>query len=169
MKDAAMPAALHAPEVAVHVGRLPARVVHGLPDVVPVRVVRTHDNHGVVGSAATEGAAAGVEHALLCRDYLKGRDWYDFVWYSARQVPVNHELLSASLDQQGPWMGQAPRTDDTWCVERLRARITKLDWRQARRDMQRFVKPHELPSLELWTREFFLQQCDKLGQSGSPR
>jgi len=28
---------------------------------------------------------AGKIHALLCREYLKGRDWYDFVWYTSRR------------------------------------------------------------------------------------
>ena len=28
-------------------------------------------------------------HALLCRNYIKGRDWYDFVWYVSRQVTIN--------------------------------------------------------------------------------
>ncbi len=111
---------------------------------------------------------AGKLHALLCRNYLKGRDWYDFIWYTARRTPVNHGLLSAALDQQGPWKDQAPKTDNAWCVEQLRAMIAEADWMQARRDVQRFVKPHELPSLELWTREYFLQQCAKLGESGSP-
>ena len=105
---------------------------------------------------------AGKLHALLCRSYLKGRDWYDFIWYTARKTPINHELLSAALDQQGPWKDQAPKTDNAWCVEQLRALIADLDWMQARRDVQRFVKPHELPSLELWTRGYFLQQCAKL-------
>ena len=107
---------------------------------------------------------AGKLHALLCRSYVKGRDWYDFIWYTARGTRTNHELLSAALDQQGPWKGQAPRTDDAWCVEQLGATIEHLDWAQARRDVQRFVKRHELPSLELWTREFFLHQCGKLSR-----
>lgn len=47
--------------------------------------------------------------------------------------------------------------------------IVKHDWMQARRDVQRFVKPHELPSLELWTREYFLQQCAKLGGNRGTR
>ncbi len=109
---------------------------------------------------------AGKLHALLCRSYLKGRDWYDFIWYTARRTPINHDLLSAALDQQGPWKGRAPKTDNAWCVEQLRALIVKLDWMQARRDVQRFVKPHELPSLELWTREYFLRQSAKLSESG---
>jgi len=109
---------------------------------------------------------AGKLHALLCRNYLKGRDWYDFIWYTARRTPINHALLSAALDQQGPWQDKAPKTDDAWCVEQLRSKIAEIDWMQARRDVQRFVKPHELPSLELWTREYFLQQCAKLNELG---
>jgi predicted nucleotidyltransferase component of viral defense system len=107
---------------------------------------------------------AGKLHALLCRSYLKGRDWYDFVWYTARRTPINHELLSAALDQQGPWKGRRPETDDAWCVARLGTLISRTDWTQARRDVQRFVRPHELPSLELWTREFFLERCARIGE-----
>ena len=29
-------------------------------------------------------------------------------------------------------------------------------------DVHRFVKPNELPSLEFWSRPFFLEQADKL-------
>ena len=106
---------------------------------------------------------AGKIHALLCRNYLKGRDWYDFIWYTARNTPINHGLLSAAMDQQGPWQGQRPKTDNAWCVEQLRSAIEGLDCQQARRDVQRFVKPHELPSLDLWTRDYFLNQCRKIG------
>ena len=107
---------------------------------------------------------AGKIHALLCRDYLKGRDWYDFIWYGARRTRVNHALLSKALDQQGPWKGRAPQTDDAWCVAELRAIVEGLDWAKARRDVERFVRPHELPSLSLWTRDFFLRQCAKLAE-----
>ena len=66
---------------------------------------------------------AGKIHALLCRNYLKGRDWYDFIWYTARKTPINHVLLSAALDQQGPWKGKRPKTDNAWCIEHLSAMI----------------------------------------------
>jgi predicted nucleotidyltransferase component of viral defense system len=105
---------------------------------------------------------AGKLHALLCRDYLKGRDWYDFIWYTARRTPANHALLSSALDQMGPWKGQGVRTNRPWCVEHLRAKIEATDWKHARQDVQRFVKPDELASLDLWSREFFLAQADKL-------
>ena len=31
---------------------------------------------------------AGKLHALLCRAYVKGRDWYDFIWYVTRKNPI---------------------------------------------------------------------------------
>ena len=105
---------------------------------------------------------AGKIHALLCRNYLKGRDWYDFVWYTARRPTINHQLLSAALDQQGPWAGKHQTTDDTWCREKLCAAIEAVDWNEAREDVRRFVQPRELPSLNLWTSEFFTAQCRKL-------
>jgi predicted nucleotidyltransferase component of viral defense system len=105
---------------------------------------------------------AGKMHALLCRDYLKGRDWYDFIWYTARHTPVNHALLSAALNQQGPWAGKTPSTDSKWCIAALTAVIESIDWRKATQDVERFLKPIERPSLALWSREFFLAQCQKL-------
>jgi hypothetical protein len=44
---------------------------------------------------------AGKLHALITRRYAKGRDWYDFLWYSARRPPVepNLVLLQNALDQ----------------------------------------------------------------------
>ena len=105
---------------------------------------------------------AGKLHALLCREYLKGRDWYDFIWYAARKTPANYALLSAALDQVGPWAGQGVRVDRDWCWAQLRARIETTDWKHAREDVRWFVKPNESPSLDLWSREFFLAQADKL-------
>lgn len=109
---------------------------------------------------------AGKIHALLCRTYLKGRDWYDFIWYTARKTGINHQLLSAAMDQQGSWQGQKVITDNHWCKENLASTIKTIDWKQASMDVMRFVKPYELPSLDLWSTEFFLQQCEKLFPRG---
>ena len=105
---------------------------------------------------------AGKLHALLCREYLKGRDWYDFVWYTARRTSANYALLSSALNQLGPWKGKNIPADRTWCYERLQERIKAIDWKKAREDVRRFVKSNELPSLDLWSTEFFLTQAAKL-------
>jgi hypothetical protein len=110
----------------------------------------------------TPSLFAGKFHALLCREYLKGRDWYDFIWYTARGTPANYALLTSAIGQMGPWKGQGVRADRAWCVEQLRIKIEGTDWKHARDDVRRFVKPNELPSLVLWSREFFLAQADKL-------
>ncbi len=62
----------------------------------------------------------------------------------------------------GPWTGQQVPTDRNGCVEQLHTRIEVTDWKQARDNVRRFVKAHELPSLDPWTREFFLARCDKI-------
>ncbi|MDA3834019.1 MAG: nucleotidyl transferase AbiEii/AbiGii toxin family protein [Spirochaetales bacterium] len=46
---------------------------------------------------------AGKIPALLCRNYVIGRDWYDFLWYTARKTPVNYRYLEEALHQCGPW------------------------------------------------------------------
>lgn len=105
---------------------------------------------------------AGKIHALLCRPYTKGRDWYDFIWYAARKTAINHDLLSSALNQLGPWAGQGLVTDDMWCARELEAAIGRLDIGRAREDVRRFVKPAEARSLDLWSREFLLDQNRKL-------
>lgn len=40
--------------------------------------------------------------ALLCRCFLKGRDWFDFSWYVSRGVTPNLVLLQNALVQAGP-------------------------------------------------------------------
>jgi len=40
---------------------------------------------------------SGKCHALLCRKYIKGRDWFDFIWYIQRRVQPNYTLLKNAL------------------------------------------------------------------------
>lgn len=133
----------------------PAGATYGLPviDFPFAAAVRVFDLPSLF---------AGKIHALLCRGYLKGRDWYDFIWYTSRRSPVNVDLLSNALHQVGPWSGMGLRVDVAWCVRELVAAIERLDVKQAREDVRRFLKPVEMPSLDLWTKDFFLNQCRKL-------
>ena len=103
---------------------------------------------------------AGKMHALLCREYVKGRDWYDFIWYAGRGTPINFEFLAATLKQTGPWQGQEIAVDKNWSIEYLKQKICSIDWDKARADVRPFINPREFPSLEVWGEEFFL---DRLG------
>lgn len=101
-------------------------------------------------------------HALLCRDYTKGRDWYDFIWYVARQVPINLNLLRHALEQFGPWQGQQCEVTPDWVLQELTAKINRINWNDAKKDVARFLRPRELPTLELWSNEFFQSRVQKL-------
>lgn len=103
---------------------------------------------------------AGKVHALLCREYTKGRDWYDFIWYMSRKTPVNFDFLAAALKQTGPWRDKMAAVDNKWCTEQLRQKICSVDWDKARADVQSFINPRELDSLALWGREFFLDRLE---------
>jgi len=98
---------------------------------------------------------AGKMHAVLCREYVKGRDWYDFLWYAARSVRPNLILLAAALDQTGPWAGKTSFVDEAWCHRGMVEKIASMDFVKLREDVRRFLKPVEVASLNLWTREFF--------------
>jgi len=105
---------------------------------------------------------AGKIHALLCRDYLKGRDWYDFLWYTSRRTPINFRQLSSALSQAGPWKNRGQSVDYDWCVQLLKEKIEGIDWHSAAEDVRRFVPVREQKSLELWNRDLFTGLLDKL-------
>jgi predicted nucleotidyltransferase component of viral defense system len=105
-------------------------------------------------------------HALLCRPYVKGRDWYDFSWYVSHTVSPNFVHLQAALIQAGPWARQDGLTvDREWLVGALQTRIAAIDWDDAIRDVRRFLRPTELKSVELWGARFFLTKTDKMAQA----
>lgn len=105
---------------------------------------------------------AGKIHALLCRDYIKGRDWYDFIWYTGNQTGVNYDFLTSAINQIGPWQGQSITVDRAWLLTELERTIVSINWKQVIEDVRRFVRVEEQPSLDLWSKELFLGQLDKL-------
>jgi hypothetical protein len=105
-------------------------------------------------------------HALLCRPYIKGRDWFDFVWYVARKTRPDLELLGKALEQQGPWAGQAMTVTMAWVRETLENVILSIDWSVARNDIQRFLPLREQQGLQLWGVDFFLHHLGRMDQEG---
>jgi len=102
-------------------------------------------------------------HALLCRGYLKGRDWYDFSWYVSNGVSPNLTHLHAALIQAGPWAGQEGlKIDIAWLEDTLRNTIATIDWKAAANDVRRFLRPAEAKTLELWSDRFFLAKLEKM-------
>jgi predicted nucleotidyltransferase component of viral defense system len=101
-------------------------------------------------------------HALLCRPYLKGRDWYDLNWYIKQSVQPNWPHLRAALNQIGPWKGQQQAVDTRWVVDKLKEKIATIDWKAAAADVERFLGPAERESLKLWNARFFSTKVAQL-------
>ena len=106
-------------------------------------------------------------HALLCRPYLKGRDWYDFNWYIKQQVQPNLAHLQAALHQYGSWKDQQLHVTDDWVVAALSDKIAAIDWNAAAQDVERFLNSTEKQSLKLWSAKFFGSRVEKLLQVGN--
>ena len=101
-------------------------------------------------------------HALLCRTYTKGRDWYDLIWYVGRRIEPNLELLANALLQQGPWKNEKQEITVAWLLNALRDKIGTIDWRVARSDVQRFLPTKEQEGLQVWGENFFLHQVAQM-------
>lgn len=101
-------------------------------------------------------------HALLCRPYLKGRDWFDFAWYGKEKTRPNLSHLANALNQTGPWKGKNVRVDAPWLAAALTAKIKTIDWPLAAQDVSPFLQRPEQASLTLWNERFFADKVHRL-------
>lgn len=104
---------------------------------------------------------AGKLHAVIHRlwkNRVKGRDYYDFVWYVARDIPVRLSHLEQRLRQSGEWTGGTMRQSDL--LELLRKKFREIDVEAARREVLPFLR--DPAAIELWSREFFESLLSRL-------
>ena len=90
---------------------------------------------------------AGKVHALLTREYPKGRDWYDLIWYRGRRPPAepNLALLQNALDQTA---GAGRRSAENWRSD-LAELAAGLSWKALRDDVRAFLeRPAEAELLD---------------------
>lgn len=86
---------------------------------------------------------AGKLHALLFRRWknrVKGRDWYDLVWYAAHHPELNLHHLEQRMRQTGDWKDPASLTPEGF-MERIHDAIDRVDPDQARRDVAAGIRP----------------------------
>ncbi len=105
---------------------------------------------------------AGKSHALLVRPYVKGRDWFDFLWYVSRKTVPNFAFLSNALDQLGPWKSKTVKIGMDWYQKQMTRKIKSIDWEKAKADVQRFLKPADAKTLELWGERFFIENLNRI-------
>jgi hypothetical protein len=109
---------------------------------------------------------AGKMHAVLCRGWgtrVKGRDWYDLVWYVGRGTPLDLSHLEARMRQSGHYDDHAA-LDESAFRSLLAARIDYLNVAAARSEVVRFLP--DPAAVEVWSREFFLAIADRITVKG---
>jgi predicted nucleotidyltransferase component of viral defense system len=105
---------------------------------------------------------AGKMHAILCRRWkkrVKGRDWYDLVWYVANHPELHLYHLEQRMRQTGHWKGDAPLTSEKF-KDLIATAINDLNINQARKEVVPFIKNPE--NLSIWCREFFLDISSRI-------
>jgi len=102
-----------------------------------------------------ESLFAGKMHALLCRSWgkrVKGRDFYDYIWYLSHNFKIDLDHLSERMRQTGHLANDTMLSNDL-LLDKLLARFKEIDFEQAKRDVLPFIKNAQ--SLDLWSEEFF--------------
>lgn len=98
---------------------------------------------------------AGKMHAVLCRAWksrVKGRDWYDLVWYAANHPQLHLAHLQQRMIQSGH-LKKTQHLDREMFMDIASKTIERLDVNQAKREVEPFVRDPE--TLAVWSREFF--------------
>ena len=105
---------------------------------------------------------AGKMHAILCRKWktrVKGRDWYDLVWYAAHHPQLHLSHLEQRMRQSGHWKNKKALSGESFDTLMQKA-IERLSVDQARREVEPFVSNPD--SLEVWSRDFFKDVASRI-------
>jgi predicted nucleotidyltransferase component of viral defense system len=105
---------------------------------------------------------AGKMHAVLCRKWktrVKGRDWYDLVWYAANHPQLHLSHLEQRMRQSGHWKNNEALSAEAF-KKLMHDAIERLPVDQARREVEPFASNRD--SLEVWSRDFFKDVASRI-------
>jgi predicted nucleotidyltransferase component of viral defense system len=104
---------------------------------------------------------AGKLHAMLCRGWknrIKGRDFYDFVWYLGRKITPNLRHLDARMRQSGHWSGESITSETLTGL--LKKRFAEVNFQEAADEVRVFL--HDAREVELWSKDFFVDLAARI-------
>lgn len=101
---------------------------------------------------------AGKMHALLCRTRrtnIKGRDWYDLIWFVKNNIPCDLYYLKNKMAQTGHIDVSEALTKEK-LIDFLSGKIEEIDFDLAKSDVEPFLKNlGQREELSLWSDAFF--------------
>jgi hypothetical protein len=95
-------------------------------------------------------------HAFIFHKYVKGRDYYDLLWFLSRKTPVNYKLLSIAARQTE---GKGFKLDKTNLKGQLIAKIEKTNFSRVLNDVILFISSKE--ESEYFKKDYFLSVVEK--------
>jgi len=104
---------------------------------------------------------AGKLHALLFRKWknrVKGRDWYDLVWYIQNGIPVNLNHFRIRALESGDYQMDSISENDI--LHLLDSKIREINIDSIKEDVFRFIPDQR--TLDIWCREYFLELIKQL-------
>ncbi len=107
---------------------------------------------------------AGKLHAILCRNYkniVKGRDYYDFLFYAQKRIKPNLIYLRNKLIETGK-INDSDHFDLNVLKSMLKEQFEKVNFEQVKQDAMRFVFKNE--DLFYYTKDLFIQMVDKISE-----
>lgn len=105
---------------------------------------------------------AGKIHAILCRNYkntVKGRDYYDFLFYIQKRTKPNMEYLRNKLIDTG----KISKNDDfnfDILKNMLISRFNEINFEEVKKDASKFILNND--DLSYYSKELFIQMVDKI-------
>ena len=105
---------------------------------------------------------AGKIHAILCRDYknhVKGRDYYDYLFYIGKESKINLQYLENKLKNTGK-IDKNTVLSLEMVKEMLKERFMNTDYQSAKQDVLNFINDKD--SLVFWKKELFISTLDEL-------
>jgi predicted nucleotidyltransferase component of viral defense system len=94
-------------------------------------------------------------HALLCRTWkkrVKGRDFFDYIWFLSKNIPVNLYHLEQRL-RQNHFLPEEESFTKENLIKFLGAKFAEVDFEQAKKDIRPFIPVNY--DLSLWSSSFF--------------
>ena len=111
---------------------------------------------------------AGKIHAILCRNYknhVKGRDYYDYLFYIGKGSKFNLKYLENKLKNTGSKIDE----NDSLTLDKVKAllkeRFLTTDYKSAKEDVSNFIMDKE--SVSIWKKELFLATLDEVNLLGN--
>lgn len=106
---------------------------------------------------------AGKIHAVLCREYkhhVKGRDYYDYLFYIGKGSAFNLKYLESKLKNTGGIIGDNETLTLEKVKELLKAKFESVNYESAKEDVSNFITDQN--SFKFWGEDLFISTISDL-------